>query len=147
MKVILLKTLKNVGKEGAAVQVKDGYARNYLIPKGMAMVASGNNFKKLEEIKVKQTKAAAKEKGIFEELKSKLEKLSLTIVAEANENEDLYGAIGVTQIVRALKVEKIELDKDAIVLEEPIKKLGVYNLNIALHPEIKAGLRVWVVKK
>jgi ribosomal protein L9 len=53
----------------------------------------------------------------------------------------------VTQIVRALKVEKIELDKDAIVLEEPIKKLGVYNLNIALHPEIKAGLRVWVVKK
>jgi large subunit ribosomal protein L9 len=147
VKVILLKTLKNVGKEGAAVQVKDGYARNYLIPKGMAMVASGNNFKKLEEIKVKQTKAAAKEKGIFEELKSKLEKLSLTIVAEANENEDLYGAIGVTQIVRALKVEKIELDKDAIVLEEPIKKLGVYNLNIALHPEIKAGLRVWVVKK
>ena len=147
MKVILLKTLKNVGKEGAAVQVKDGYARNYLIPKGMAMVASGNNFKKLEEIKVKQTKAAAKEKGIFEELKNKLEKLSLTIVAEANENEDLYGAIGVTQIVRALKIEKIELDKDAIVLEEPIKKLGVYNLNIALHPEIKAGLRVWVVKK
>jgi len=147
VKVILLKTLKNVGKEGAAVQVKDGYARNYLIPKGMAMVASGNNFKKLEEIKVKQTKAAAKEKGIFEELKNKLEKLSLTIVAEANENEDLYGAIGVTQIVRALKIEKIELDKDAIVLEEPIKKLGVYNLNIALHPEIKAGLRVWVVKK
>ncbi|MDD3295846.1 MAG: 50S ribosomal protein L9 [Candidatus Omnitrophica bacterium] len=147
MKVILLKTLKKFGKEGTIAEVKDGYARNYLMPRGIAMAASEKNFKKLEEIKVKKTKAAEKEKGVFEDLKDKLEKLSLTIVAEANENEDLYGAIGEAQIIKALKAEKVELDKNTIVLEEPIKKLGVYNLKIALHPEIKAGLRVWVVKK
>ncbi|MFH1519055.1 MAG: 50S ribosomal protein L9 [Candidatus Omnitrophota bacterium] len=147
MRVILLKDLNKLGKEGAIVEVKDGYGRNYLIPQGLAMVAVDGNFKRLEEIKRVKAKAGEKRRQDFLKLKEKIEKVSLTITAEVKKDEELYGTISETQILKLLQAEGIELDKSALVIEESIRKLGVYNLKVNVYPEIEATLRVWVVKK
>jgi len=147
VKVILLKDAGKLGSEGDDVEVKDGYARNYLIPQGIALEASDKNFKKLQEIKKARLKIAEKEKERFLELKERIKKVSLTITAEAKENEELYGAISEAQILKQLKTEGIDLQKGQLVLDEPIEKLGVFNLEVKLHSEVKASLRVWVVKK
>ena len=147
MKVILLKDSGKLGKEGDSVQVKDGYARNYLIPQGIALEASDKNFKKLQEIKKAREKIAEKEKQKFLELKEQIEKVSLTITAEAKDDDELYGTISEAQILKQLKAEGIDLQKGKLALDEPIEKVGVFNLEVDLHPEVKASLRVWVVKK
>jgi len=147
VKVILLKDSGKLGKEGDSVQVKDGYARNYLIPQGIALEASDKNFKKLQEIKKAREKIAEKEKQKFLELKEQIEKVSLTITAEAKDDDELYGTISEAQILKQLKAEGIDLQKGKLALDEPIEKVGVFNLEVDLHPEVKASLRVWVVKK
>lgn len=147
MKVIIVKDYKKLGREGKIVEVKDGYARNYLIPRGLALLATDKNFQKLEELKKTKVKIAEKEKVKYLEEKEKIEKLSLTIPVEAKENEELYGTIGVAKILSILENERITLDKNQLVLDEPIKKLGVYNLKIKLHPEVQAVLRLWVVRQ
>lgn len=147
MKVILLKDLKKHGKEGDTVEVKDGYGRNYLVPQGLALCASSQNFKKIEGMKKTQAKTAEKEKQNFLGLKKRIEKISLNINVEAKEDEGLYGAINEAQILKLLKAEEIDLDKGKISLEKPIEKLGVYNLKINLYPGIEASLRLWVMKK
>lgn len=147
MKVIIVKDYKKLGREGKIVEVKDGYARNYLIPRGLALLATDKNFQKLEELKKLKVKIAEKEKVKYLEEKEKIEKLSLTIPVEAKENEELYGTIGAAKILSILENERITLDKNQLVLDEPIKKLGVYNLKIKLHPEVQAVLRLWVVRQ
>lgn len=147
MKIILLKDSGKLGKEGDSVQVKDGYARNYLIPQGIALEASDKNFKKLQEIKKARDKTADKEKQKLLELKEQIEKVSLTITAEAKDNDELYGTINEAQILKQLKTEGIDLLKGKLILNEPIEKVGVFNVEVDLHPEVKASLRVWVVKK
>ncbi len=147
MRVILLKDLKKLGKEGDIAEVKDGYGRNYLIPQGIALVAADGNFKRLEEIKRVKTKAEEKKRQDFLKVKEKIEKVSLTITAEVKKDEELYGTISEAQILKLLQAEGIELDKSALVIEEPISKLGVYNLKVYIYPEVEATLRVWVVKK
>ena len=147
MKVVLLKDSGKLGNEGDSVEVKEGYARNYLIPQGMALEASDKNFKRLQEIKKARVKTAQREKQNFFGLKEKIEKISLTISAEAKDDEELYGTIGEAQILKQLKAESIDLEKGKLILDEPIKKVGVFNLDVKLHPEVIASLRVWVVKK
>ena len=147
MKVILLKDIKKIGEEGKAVEVKDGYARNYLIPKGLAVKTTDEGLKKLEEIKRKRAKTSEEEKQKLLIFKEKLEAISLTITAKVKEGEDIFGSINELQILKALSDENIDLEKGKIVLEEPLKKVGVYNLKVKLHPQIDASLRVWVVKK
>lgn len=147
MRVILLKDLKKLGKEGDIAEVKDGYGRNYLIPQGIALVAADGNFKRLEEIKRVKTKAEEKKRQDFLKVKEKIEKVSLTITAEVKKDEELYGTISEAQILKLLQAEGIELDKSALVIEEPISKLWVYNLKVYIYPEVEATLRVWVVKK
>lgn len=147
MKVILLKTLEKLGKEGEVVEVKDGFARNYLIPKGIGLIANEVNFKKLEEIKRKRERLKEKEKEFFLQLKEKLENISLTITVEVKDKEEIYGTVGEAQIIKALKEEGIELSKGKLILDSPIKKLGVYSLKVDLYPQVEATLRVWVVKK
>ncbi len=147
MQVILLKDLKKLGREGDAVEVKDGYARNYLIPQRLALVATKGNFKRLEEIKRVKAKIEESKKQDFSKIKEKIEKISLTVTAEAKDDEELYGAINEAQILKLLHSEGIELEKDSVVLDEPIKKLGVYNLKVNVYLGVEATLRVWVVKK
>ncbi|UCG34982.1 MAG: 50S ribosomal protein L9 [Candidatus Omnitrophota bacterium] len=147
MKVILIKGVKKIGEEGKIIEVRDGYARNYLIPKGFALRANDDSLKKLEEIKRRRLKESEEQKQKLLEFKNKLEAVSVTITAEVKEAEEIFGSINEPQIIKALSEEGIELAKDKIVLEEPLKKLGVYNLKVKLHPEVEASLRVWVVKK
>lgn len=142
--------IKKTGKfnqEGEVVEVKGGYARNYLIPGGFALAATAGNLKRFKEIEKTREKIAVREKSAFLTIKEKIESISLTIATEAKDNEELYGAINETQILRLLKTEGVDLEKGVLVVEEPIKKIGVYNLKVKLHPQIEAALRVWVVKK
>jgi large subunit ribosomal protein L9 len=147
VKVILIKDLGKLGKEGEAVEVKDGYARNYLIPQGMALQAIDKNFKKFQEVKSAKAKLREREKEKSLTLKTQLEKISLTIPAEAKDNEEIYGSINELQIVKLLKQEGVDIEKDKIIIESPIKKLGVYNIKINISSEICAVVRVWIVKK
>jgi len=147
VKVILLQAIGKLGKVGDTMEVKRGYARNYLFPKGFALVCTKENFKKLEEIKKRKIKLASKEKESFLALKEKLEKIPVTIIAKVKEEDEIYGSVGEQQILKSLKEEGIELNKGKIALEEPIRKLGVYNLKVDLCPGVEASLRVWVVKK
>ena len=120
--------------------------KNNLTPIELADKMSAN-FKRLDEIKKTQVKVAQKAKAKFLKQKEEIEKISLTIAVEAKENEELYGAVGEAQILKLLKAEGIELEKNSLDLSEPIDKLGVFNLKVKLDPEIEAGFRVWVVKK
>jgi len=147
VKIILLKNSGKLGKEGEVVTVKDGYARNFLIPQGIAMRATDNNFKKLQELKRIRAKVLQKERQRCLELKDAIEKISVTIVTEAKDDETLYGTIHEAQILKQLKAEGIELSKDQLVFPQAITKLGVYNLAIKLCQDLEASLRVWVVKR
>ncbi|RKY38035.1 MAG: 50S ribosomal protein L9 [Candidatus Omnitrophota bacterium] len=147
MKIILIKDIEKLGKCGEVVEVRDGYARNYLIPQGFALYASKENFQRLERIKKEERKILERKKKQSLQLKEKIEKLSLTIPVEVKEGEDIYGSVGSAQISKLLKSEGIEIEENKIILAEPIRKLGVYSIEIELHPQVKGSLRVWVVKK
>jgi len=147
MKIILLEDVKNVGKAGQTLELKDGFVRNYLAPRGLVLPANKANYKKIEEFKKRNEKVSRKKKEDALAVKDTLEKMSLTITVEAKEDEEIYGSVTEVQIQKALKNEGIDLDKDQLHLEEPIKKIGAYSVNVTLHPDVQASLRVWVVKK
>ena len=147
MKVILLKNIDRLGKKGELVEVKDGYARNYLIPQGLVLQSTKDNFKKLEIIKNKEKKLLAKYKDEAMALKERIEELSLTIATQAKDEHEIFGSIGEGQILKALTNEGIPEEKLKLSFSEPIRKLGVYNLEVTLHPEVTAMVRVWIVKK
>lgn len=147
MKVILIKDVDKLGKEGDTVEVKDGFARNFLIPHGMALSATNESFKEIEKLKQQKAKLVERDKKQSLQFKEKIEAVSITITAEAKDTDEMYGSIQEAQILRALKEEGLELDKGKLSLPEPIRKLGVYNLKVKLHPEVEANLRVWIMKK
>jgi large subunit ribosomal protein L9 len=147
MKVILIGDVKSIGSMGDVVEVKDGFARNFLFPKNLARLAVGSNLKIVEDIKKKKTLAAAKEKKEAEALKGKISVFSCTIPVEAGEDDKLFGSVTSQDISRAFELEGLAVDKRKIMLEEPIKKLGVYNISVKLHPEVTTEVKVWVVKK
>ncbi len=147
MKVILIKDVDRLGQEGKVVNVKDGYARNCLIPQGLALKADEVNSKQLDELKRKKDKALEKKKEAAMEFKKTIEAVCLTIPAEVKEDEEIFGSINEAQILKMLSDEGISLDKGVLEIADPIKKLGVYNLKAKIHPEVEAAVRVWVVKK
>ena len=147
MKVILTHTVDRLGKIGDIVNVKDGYARNYLFPKNAAKEATPGNMKMLDLLKKKQILSEAKRLDEAKALAEKITALSITISAKAGEEEKLFGAVTTEMISAALRAEKITIDKKDIVLDEPIKKLGVYQVGVKVHPEVKASLRVWIIKE
>lgn len=146
MKVILKTNDKKLGKEGEIITVADGYARNFLIPQGIAAEATKGNIKILEweknQVSLRRNKEIREAKSLAQELK----KLSITIRCEVGENEKLYGSVGVNEIVSAIANEGVQLSKKQVVLEEPIKTLGIYNVPIVLHPDVETKLKIWVVK-
>jgi len=147
MEVILKQDVDKIGKAGAVVKVKDGYARNFLIPNGLAVPLTSGNLKTMEEERLKKTQQQEKLKKEAEELKSRLSAVSLTIPALIQEEDKLYGSISAQDISTALKEEGFEVDKNAIDLEEPIKALGIYEVPVRLHTDITATVKVWIVKK
>jgi len=147
MEVILKQDVDKIGKAGAVVKVKDGYARNFLIPNGLAVPLTSGNLKTMEEERLKKTQQQEKLKKEAEALKSRLSAVSLTIPALIQEEDKLYGSISAQDISTALKEEGFEVDKNAIDLEEPIKALGIYEVPVRLHTDITATVKVWIVKK
>lgn len=147
MEVILTKDVDKVGKSGSVIKVKDGFARNFLMPNKLALPVTPENLKRLELAKQKKALEAEKIKNSSNELKTKLEKLSLTIPVLAQEDEKMYASVTAQDIVSSLKEEGIEIDKNAVILEEPVKALGIYEVSVKLHPEVTAKLKIWIVKK
>lgn len=147
MEVILNQDVNKLGKAGSIIKVKDGFARNFLIPNCLAVPLTQENLKKLEQEKQKKVQQLEKIRQASEELKGRLDNLSLTIPALSKEEDKLYGSITAHEIAQALKEEGFEIDKNSILLDEPIKSLGIYEIAIRLHPEISAKIKVWIVKK
>ena len=147
MKVILIEDVQNLGSMGDTLQVKDGYARNFLFPRNLAKPATDSNLKIVEEIKKKKTSALAKEKKTAEILQEKLSLVSCTIPVEVGDDDRLFGSVTAQDIAHAFEEEGFLIDKRKINLEEPIKKLGVYHVPIKLHPEVSGEVKVWVVKR
>ncbi len=145
--VILRKDMRGLGRVGDIVKVKDGYARNFLIPKGVAYLATKENLKVWEEEKRRISKEMESRIEKAKEEAAKLEGISVNIVADANDEDVLYGSVNEQQIQAALKEDGFEVDKDAIVIHGQIKKLGIYDVDVVLRPEAKASIKVWVVRK
>jgi len=145
--VLLIQDVNGLGAMGDEVKVKDGYARNYLIPQKIAMEATPSALRVLERVKKEKARVAAQEKAECERVAEKINGASCTITMEAGEEEKLFGAVTADMIAESLGAEGIEIDKRKIELAEPIKALGVYNVDIKLHTEVKAQARIWVVKK
>ncbi|MFC1709462.1 50S ribosomal protein L9 [Candidatus Omnitrophota bacterium] len=146
MKIVLRKNVEKIGKSGDVVSVKDGFARNFLLPQGFALVATKDNMSRVEEEKKKVVKDKESVKSKAQEMADKLNGLSCTITAEA-QDDILYGSVTVLEIAKALEIEQIKVDKSDILLEEPIKKLGIFEVEIRLHPEVTTKIKVWVVDK
>jgi large subunit ribosomal protein L9 len=147
MKVILRDDVKNVGNMGQVIDVADGYARNYLVPRGLAIEANTKNIKSLEHEKRIIGEKAKKIKNSAQDLASKISTITLTIKANAGEEGKLFGSVTTMDIAELLKNEGIEIDKKKISLDEPIKRLGSYSVNVKIHPEISAQLAVEVVQE
>ena len=147
MKIILRQDYDQLGKFGDILEVKDGYARNYLIPKNIAYPAKPNFIKIIEEEKKHKQFKLLKAKRQAEELAKKLENVSITISVSVGEEDKMFGSVTTQDIGKALEEQGIEIDRRKIVLEEPIKELGIYSVPIKLHPEVEAKIKVWVVKE
>ncbi|MBL7151406.1 MAG: 50S ribosomal protein L9, partial [Candidatus Omnitrophica bacterium] len=147
MEVILNEDVQKLGKAGTIVKVKDGFARNFLIPNGLAVPANSANLRRLQQEQQRKQSQIENLKKEAEELKDKLTQLSLTIASLTQEDENLYGGITAQDISAALKEESFDIDKSQIILSKPIKSLGIYEVPVKLHPEITVNLKVWVVKK
>jgi len=147
MKVILRADIDRLGKLGEVVKVAPGYARNYLIPKNLAYPTSGGNLKRIEFEKRRATQQVAREVEEARKLAKKMKDLSLTFQVKAGEEEKLYGSVNSADISEEAAKQGFEIDRRKILLEEPIKQLGVYTIQVRLHPEVNAELKVWVVKE
>jgi large subunit ribosomal protein L9 len=147
MKVILREDVKNLGHMGEVVNVSDGYARNFLLPKKFAVEANTKNLKEFEHNKKVIVERAAKIKESFKTSAEKLSAVSLTIKAKTGEDDKLFGSVTNMNIAEALTAEGYDIDKKKIVLDEPIKRLGEYSVTIKLHPEISTQIKVHVVQE
>ncbi|GEM85742.1 50S ribosomal protein L9 [Meiothermus granaticius] len=144
MKVILLEPLENLGDVGAVVNVKPGYARNYLLPRGFATVASESNLKTLEAKIRAQAKKAAERKSEAERLKELLEPITLQLRVKAGDQK-IYGSVTSREVAQALEAQHgITIDPKRLLLEKPIKDLGEYTLVYKPHPEVPIHLKVSV---
>ena len=147
MKLILREDIEKVGKRGEVVEVAAGYGRNFLLPKGMAYSYSTGNARKVEVERRITNLHVAREKREAEDLAAKLSQISTTIVRKVGENETLYGSVTNADIAEALEKEGFTVDRRKILLEEPMKTLGIYTVPVRIHPEVTAELKVWVVKE
>ncbi len=145
MKVFLKEDVKNLGRIGEVVSVSDGYARNYLFPKKLAVEADTKNVKEFEHNKRIIQEKAARIRAEMKSVAEKLSSVSLTIRAKAGEEEKLFGSVTNMDIAEALKEAGYEIDKKKIVLSEPIKRLGEYSVEVKVDAEISARVKVNVV--
>lgn len=147
MEVILSQDVPKLGRVGDVVKVKEGFARNFLMPRKLAFHATPENLKKIEQEKKKRQAQYNQEKQEAQGLADKLNKISCTVNVEVNDLDKLYGAISEADIIKAIEVEGFKIDKRDLHIEKPIDELGIFEVGVKLHPEVLAKVRVWVTKK
>lgn len=147
MIVILKKEVENLGRFGDQVKVAEGYARNYLIPKGIAVEASAGNLKQFEAEKEAYLKKAAVKKAAAEKLKASIDAVSLSFARKAGEDERLFGSVTAHDIEDALKAKGFSVEKKDIRLDEPIKTLGLHTVAVRLLTDVSASVQVTVSKE
>lgn len=143
--LILMADVEGLGLEGAKVKVSDGYARNFLIPRKLAVPISQAALKRLEKNRLARELRQQQDLATARSLAETLGKLSCTIAVKVGKNDKLFGSVTAADIADNLKTQGAELDKRKIHLPDPIRELGVYSIAIKLHPEVEAALKVWVV--
>jgi large subunit ribosomal protein L9 len=147
MEIILRQAVESLGKPGDVVKVKNGYARNYLLPHNLAYEATPGNLKRIEQEKNRLEAAEGQRRGSAQEIATKLEQVSLTFSARVGEEGKLFGSVTAGDIVQQLEQQGYHVEKRQIDLHEPIKSLGVYRVPIRLHADVKPEIRVWVIKQ
>ena len=145
MEVILRDHVENVGRRGEVVKVADGYARNYLLPRKLALVATPGNLKQVERERVKLDAKEAEEKGVADAIAAKMASVEVVISRRVGETEALYGSVTSADIAEALEKRGYDVDKRKIGLREPIKKLGSHTVPVKLHREVVVQMVVKVI--
>jgi len=147
MKVILQETVEGLGHVGDLLDVSDGFARNYLLPRRKALEASSRNVKALEHVKRVSAEKARKEKQQIETVAKKISAVSLTLTAQVGKDDKMFGSVTVKDIVEGLAEHGFEVDRRRIQLAQPIKELGMFTVPVKLHRDVTASVSVMVVKK
>ncbi len=147
MKVILRENFESLGQIGDVIDVKDGFARNFLLPRKIAYAAITGNIRSLEEEKKNLAKKKEQEIRAAETLATELEKVSVTIPVQVGEEDKIFGSVTSQMISDALKEKGYDIDKRKIEIDEAIKSLGIYSITIKLHASVNAKIKVWVVRE
>ncbi|MEO7082744.1 MAG: 50S ribosomal protein L9 [Gemmatimonadaceae bacterium] len=146
MEIILRQGVENLGKPGDVVKVKSGYARNYLLPHGLAYEATPGNLKRIQQERDRLDAAENERRAAASTIAERLEQVSLTFSARVGDEGKLFGSVTSTDIATQLEAQGFHIEKRQIDLHEPIKALGVYRVPIRLHADVKPEVRVWVIK-
>jgi large subunit ribosomal protein L9 len=147
MEIILRQAVENLGKPGDVVKVKSGYARNYLLPHGLAYEATPGNLKRIQQERDRLDAAENERRTAAQGLAEKIEQVSLTFSARVGEEGKLFGSVTAADIAAQLEAQGFHLEKRQIDLHEPIKALGVYRVPVRLRADVKPEVRVWVIKQ
>ena len=145
MDIILKEDMKNLGRALDVVKVKDGYAHNYLFPRGLAVLATDSAKRQLEADRAKIEERGRQEKASYQAIAEKMKSVSLTIAAKVSEGEKLYGSIQAHDISAKLKDAGYDIDRKNVLLSEPIKQLGMYSIKIQLHKDVEAKVKLWII--
>ncbi len=147
MKVVLRQSFETLGEAGKIVNVKDGFARNFLLPRGIAFEANARNLKIFEQEKKRLVTVKEKEKKSAEVLKAKMEGVSITATLPVGEDDRVFGSVTNQDVADLLAAKGFEIDKRRVILEEPVRALGIYEVPVKLHPEVESKVKLWVVKQ
>ena len=147
MEIILLEDVKGVGKRGEKIKVANGYARNFMIPNKLAVVSTDSGAAIFAEAERRRSRREQKSRREAEEAAKKYANVSVHISVEVGEEDKLFGSVTSSDIAESLREQGIEIDKRKILLEEPLRQLGVYSVPIKLFQDVEAKIKVWVVKK
>lgn len=145
IELLLVHTIEHLGKQGEVVEVKRGYAFNYLLPQGLATIATEHHKRMVEKHRAKLEEIARERLAGLRSLLAELVRTSVTIEANANDEGHLYGSVGATEIARSLKQQDLTVAPDQIILQGPLKEVGLYTVRVRLAPEVEGDLKVWVV--
>jgi large subunit ribosomal protein L9 len=147
MELILLEDVESLGKRGERIVVKDGYARNFLLPRKLALPATDRGVKMMQHVEKMRAVREQKIHKEAEELAKALNKVSCTAEVQAGEDDRVFGSVTSADISELLKAQGFDVDKRKVIIEEPLKALGVYTIPVKLHHDVEAKVKVWVVKK
>jgi len=146
MKIVLLEEVSKLGLAGDLVTVKDGYGRNFLIPAGKAVLANARSLKMIEHQKTVAAKKADRELKTHRTLAQRISKLEVIAKVQVGEEDRMFGAVTTSDIAALMAAQGVEIDRRAILLDDPIKSLGIYTIAVKVHAEVEAHVKVKVVK-